>query len=169
MKNVLIIIAALMFCFSGCTGNGLKDDIARPLGIDISSAEVITEEDDHGGFHGDGTAFISLDCSGTDIADQINADGSWTAFPLDDTVRALVYGVEMQDGDSEIQMGPYLTDGDGHPLIPEAENGYYLLIDEQAEEGRATGADILHRASFNFKLGIYDSDADILYYFELDT
>ena len=75
----------------------------------------------------------------------------------------------MQDGDSEIQMGPYLTDGDGHPFIPEVENGYYLLIDEQAEEGKATGADILHRASFNFTLGIYDSDADILYYFELDT
>ena len=67
MKNVFIIIAALVFCFSGCAGTGLKDDIARPLGIDISSAEVISEEDDHGGFHGDGTAFISLDCSGTDI------------------------------------------------------------------------------------------------------
>lgn len=169
MKNVFIIIAALVFCFSGCAGTGLKDDIARPLGIDISSAEVISEEDDHGGFHGDGTAFISLDCSGTDIADQINADGNWASFPLDDTVRALVYGVEMQDGDSEIQMGPYLTDEGGNPLIPEVENGYYLLIDRQAEEGKATGADILHRASFNFTLGIYDSDADILYYFELDT
>lgn len=169
MKKRLIIIAALIFCFSGCAKTGLKDDIAKPLGIDISSAEVISEEDDHGGFHGDGTTFISFDCSGTDIADQINADGNWMAFPLDDTVRALVYGVEMQDGDSEIQIGPYLTDEDGNPLIPEVENGYYLLIDEQAEEGKATGADILHRASFNFKLGIYDSDADILYYFELDT
>lgn len=158
-----------MFCLSGCTVTGLKDDIARPLGIDISSAEIITEEDDHGGFHGDGTAFICFDCSETDIADQINADESWSRFPLDDTVRALVYGIEMQDDDSKIQMGPYLTDGNGHPLIPEVENGYYILIDEQTEEGRATGADILHRASFNFTLGIYDSDADILYYFELDT
>lgn len=90
-------------------------------------------------------------------------------FPLDDTVKALVYGIETREGDSLIGIGSYLSDEENRPLIPEIENGYYLLIDRQAEEGKATGADILYRASLNFTLGIYDSDADILYYFELDT
>ena len=167
--NKFIMVAALVFFLCSCGRTDTMDEKAKPLGIDVSSAEIISEEDDHGGFHGDGTTFLCLDCSGTDIADQIRNGGNWTPFPLNDTVKALVYGIEIREGDSLIGIGPYLSDEENRPLIPEIENGYYLLIDRQAEEGKATGADILHRASFNFTLGIYDSDADILYYFELDT
>ena len=167
--NKMIMVAALVFFLSSCGRTDTMDKKAEPLGIDVSPAEIISEEDDHGGFHGDGTTFLCFDCSGTDIAGQIRNGGNWTPFPLDDTVKALVYGIEIREGDSLIGIGPYLSDEENRPLIPEIENGYYLLIDRQAEDGKATGADILHRASLNFTLGIYDSDADILYYFELDT
>lgn len=30
--------------------------------------------------------------------------------------------------------GPYLTDNTGKPIIPEIENGYYLLIDKQENQ-----------------------------------
>ncbi|HIX15247.1 MAG TPA: hypothetical protein H9740_05915 [Candidatus Hungatella pullicola] len=54
-------------------------------------------------------------------------------------------------------------------MIPDIELGSYRLIDRQAEEGIAAGADILHRSSFNFTLGIYDTDAERLYFCEMDT
>ena len=72
------------------------------------------------------------------------------------------------DNETE-RIGPYLTDQEGNPLVPEIENGYYRLIDRQVKEGWATGADILHRGSFNFTLGLYDADAELLYFCELDT
>ena len=165
MKNRFMIMLSWMLLLCSCGRIDIKDQKSDLLGIDISSAKIISEEDDHGGFHGDGMTFISLDCEGTDIADQISSDDSWISAPLNDTVRILVYGCE----DETTKIGPYLSDEDGNPLIPEIENGYYLLIDRQAEEGKATGADILHRASLNFTLGIYDSDTNRLYYVELDT
>ena len=163
-KRWLLLLFGV-FLLGGCGEAGVRDAAAALPGIDVSSAAVLAEEDSHGGFHGDGTAFLCFDCSGTDIADQIAGSESWTPFPLDDTVRTLVYGIE----DETAKMGPYLSDEDGKPRIPEIEKGYYFLTDRQAEEGKAAGADLLHRASLNFTLGIYDSDTDILYYFEMDT
>ena len=64
--------------------------------------------------------------------------------------------------------GPYLTDQDGNPLIPEIRNGYYRLIDRQIKMGEASGADILHRNSFNFDLGLY-ADTNTLYFCRMDT
>ena len=83
----------------------------------------------------------------------------------EDTAKALVYGIENETE----RIGPYLTDQEGNPLVPEIENGYYMLIDRQVEEGWATGADILHRGSFNFTLGLYDTDKELLYFCEEDT
>ena len=117
--NKIILMAALTLFLGSCARAGDMDEKAKPLGIDISSAEIISEEDDHGGFHGDGTTFIRLDCSGTDIYDQIRNGENWTPFPIDDTVKALVYGIEIREGDSLIGIGPYLSDEDNKPLIPE--------------------------------------------------
>ena len=35
------------------------------------------------------------------------------------------------------QIGPFLTDDSGNPLVPEVQNGYYVLLDRQAEDGKA--------------------------------
>lgn len=96
---------------------------------------------------------------------EIQGNTEWEAFPLDETVQTLVYGAE----DETSKYGPYLTDNDGKPLVPEIQNGYYLLIDRQVEKDKATGADILHRSSFNFDLGLYDTDTNTLYFCQLDT
>ena len=48
-------------------------------------------------------------------------------------------------------------------------NGYYRLIDRQIKMGEASGADILHRNSFNFDLGLYDADTNTLYFCRMDT
>ena len=98
-------------------------------------------------------------------------DSDWKAFPLDRTARALVYGVTERTGTEETgimvyQTGPYVTNDDNDPLIPEIREGFYRLIDRHAEAGET---DLLNRASLNFTLALYDTDTNILYFCEMDT
>ena len=159
-------LVALGLLLSGCSQ---KENVSRTLEVDVSGGEIVAQTDTHGGFHGDGTTYLALRFADDALQEQIEASDVWRAFPLDDTVRALVYGIEGEADGTSWCVGPYLTDADGEALVPEIEEGYYRLIDHQAEEGKATGADILHRASFHFALGLYDSREDILYFCELDT
>ena len=159
-------LVALGLLLGGCSQ---KENVSRTLEVDVSGGEVVAQTDTHGGFHGDGTTYLALRFADDALQEQIEASDVWRAFPLDDTVRALVYGIEGEADGTSWCVGPYLTDADGEALVPEIEEGYYRLIDHQAEEGKATGADILHRASFHFALGLYDSREDILYFCELDT
>ena len=72
-----------------------------------------------------------------------------------------MWGVEDEAGST----GPLLTGSDGQPLVPAVQRGYYRLIDRHSD----TQTPILERGSFNFTVGVYDADARILYYCELDT
>ena len=174
-KSMLIgIMAALALLLSACgvgSARGVLDEIAGVLELDLSGCEVVSSRDDHGGFHGDGTAFAELKCSGGGVLDQIKEDGNWKAFPLDKTAQSLVYGVTEQTGTEETgimvyQTGPYLTGEEGDPLVPEIREGYYRLIDRHAEAGET---DLLDRASLNFTLALYDTERDTLYFCEMDT
>ena len=174
-QRILSIMAALALLLTACGGGSarsVQEEVAVTLGLDLSGCEVVSSWDDHGGFHGDGTAFARIKFSDSQVLEQIQKSGQWKAFPLDETVQALVYGVTEQTGTEETgiavyQTGPYLTDDDNNLLIPEIQEGYYRLIDRhpEAEEG----TDILHRYSFNFTLGIYDTETNTLYFFQLDT
>lgn len=139
--------------------------IAKELGIDVSGGSEISNFDSHGGFHGDGAACVALGFSDRKVLEQIESSAKWKKFPLDETVRALVYGISDDTG----SIGPFLTDSEGEAFVPDIWDGYYLLIDRMADPDRSTGADILHRGSFNFTLGIYDVDTDTLYFCKLDT
>lgn len=166
MKRSFCMLSVVAFLIlSACGEESLQSEVSGELGIDVSACEVISASDTQGGFHGDGTTFIVLDCADVDVLNQIKEKSGWRAFPLEDTAKALVYGIENETE----RIGPYLTDQEGNPLVSEIENGYYMLIDRQVEEGWATGADILHRGSFNFTLGLYDTDKELLYFCEEDT
>lgn len=95
------------------------------------------------------------------VLEKIKNNTEWSAFPLDETVQTLVYGVETET----TKDGPFLTDENGKSLVPEIQNGYYCLIDRHSD----TKAEILERNSFNFTLGLYDTDTNTLYFCELDT
>ena len=176
MKKLILIgiMAALALLLSACGGGSarsVQDEIAGALELDLSGCEVVSSWDDHGGFHGDGTAFAELKCSGGGVLDQIKEDSNWKAFPLDKTAQSLVYGVTEQTGTEETgimvyQTGPYLTGEEGDPLVPEIREGYYRLIDRHAQAGET---DLLSRASLNFTLALYDTDTDTLYFCEMDT
>ena len=162
MKKVITSLLILILLLSVLTACGAKsDEVAKVLGLDVSKGEEISNYDTHGGSHGDGTTCIAYRFDDDTILEEIKSSSEWSEFPLDDTVQVLVYGLS----DGTTQIGPMLNDNEGHPIVPEIQNGYYLLIDRQND---AT-ADILHRYSFNFTLGLYDTDTNTLYLCELDT
>lgn len=167
MKKYLLnigIVVALILLMAACGTKNTQDIVSKALSLDISSGKQVSNYDTHSG-NGDGTSCMILSFSNNTVLTKIQESTEWKAFPLDETVQALVYGIE----EGTNKNGPYLTDKDGKPLVPEIQNGYYLLIDRQAEKDKATGADILHRGSFNFDLGLYDADTNTLYFCQLDT
>ena len=136
------------------------------LGINVHSGRVIEESDTHGGFHGDGLAFLSLDFSSASLSPQLEGNSAWSPLPLSAQLSALAYG----SGTGSIRTGPYLTDGNGAPIFPFIQNGYYYFYDrhDQAEDPRNESA-IMGRSSFNLTLALYDTDTDTLYYVKYDT
>ena len=158
------IVLVFVFSLAACGSQEPQEIVSEALGVDASTGSTMSSMDTHSG-NGDGTSFVVLHFDGDEMIKQIKADAAWQPFPLDETVQTLVYGVS----DATSSIGPFLTDEDGKALVPEIENGYYRLIDRQVEEDTATGADILNRASFNFTVGLYDTDTNTLYCCELDT
>lgn len=164
MKQIILPISTLLvfaFILNACGSQGLQSAISNELGIDASSGNEIFYFDNHGGFHGDGTTYIALSFPDNKVLEQIEASAQWDDFPLDETAKTLVYGIS----DEISRIGPFLNVGNGNPLAPEIQNGYYLLIDRHRDKE----TDILNRSSFNFTLGIYDTDTDTLYYCKFDT
>ncbi len=161
MKRAAALLLCVILLTSVLTACGARGEAAGALGLDLSKGEEISSYDTHGGFHGDGASCVAYRFEDDAVLKEIEASSRWSAFPLDDTARALVYG--LSNGTSQI--GPMLNDEQGEPLVPQIENGYYLLIDRQTD---AEG-DMLDRYSFNFTLGLYDIDARTLYYCKLDT
>lgn len=158
------IVLVFVFSLAACGSQEPQEIVSEALGVDASTGSTMSSMDTHSG-NGDGTSFVVLHFDGDEMIKQIKADAAWQPFPLDETVQTLVYGVS----DATSSIGPFLTDEDGKALVPEIANGYYRLIDRQVEEDQATGADTLNRASFNFTVGLYDTDTNTLYCCELDT
>jgi len=166
MKRLLFIISALILIFSlvTCGSQNPQKTISRELGIDVSGGKITAHSDTHGGFQGDGTTFIALEFTGDEVLEQISENGQWKPFPLDDTANALLYGTFHDIARS----GPYVVDGEGNPLVPDIQDGYYRLIDRHTDAGKGE-EDILHRFSFNFTLAIFDTGTNTLYFCKLDT
>ena len=54
--------------------------------------------------------------------------------------------------------------------IPNIENGYYVFLDRHEDAvDKKSEEEINSRISYNYSVGIYDSDNMIIYYYDLDT
>lgn len=166
------ICVLLMLCSiitsSACVSKTLtaQERVSAALGLELSSAEEIVFEDNHGGFHGDGTTFITLQITDSAFYQRLDSNPSWHSLPLDDPMTVLLYGVTDREG----CYGPYITDGSGAPLFPQVENGYYFIIDRHPTASAPySSSAILSRASFNLTAAVYDSDTQMLYFCEFDT
>lgn len=159
MKKLMLIIF-MVITLSACTSMNKQNEISKQLSIDVSQATQVSNYDTHSG-NGDGTTCIVLNFQNENVLKEIEANPDWKRFPLDETAQILAYGYE----DKTSQIGPFVTNDKGENLIPEIENGYYILVDRQSNQTD----NILDRGSFNFTLGIYDTENNNLYFCKLDT
>ena len=159
-----LITSVFLLAITACAPLSRQDTISQALGLDVSKGEEVSHYDTHSG-NGDGTSCFVLRFSDKNVLEQIQESAQWNAFPMDEIVTALVYGIS----DDTSSIGPFLSDENGEPLVPDIQQGYYLLLDRQTVADQSETTDILQRASFNFTLALYDTQTDTLYYCELDT
>lgn len=125
-------------------------DISHTLATEISQGQVLEHWDDHGGFHGDGSTFVKIKA-----AVQIPETKYWHPLPAPENIaKALSFCRDEKD----------LRE------IPEVANGYWFFQDRHIQSMYpASYAAIHQRSSWNFTLAVYDTDTEMLYYFEFDT
>ena len=167
--NIISLGMVLLLTMTGCSSektNNVLSEISKTIGVDVSTGEVISESDSHGGFHGDGDTVIEIQFSDTSLSDQIKDNEEWNAMPLTENLTALVYGIRTETS----SIGPMIHSGDNIPVVPEIENGYYYFKDRHYEStDPKDDTNVLSRSSYNFTIAIFNADATILYYLELDT
>lgn len=162
-RSVFLGLALSLFLLTACVSESSQKIVAEELDLNTSGAEEVLNTDDHGGFHGDGTAYIVLSDKEGSILKDIQNDNRWKPTPLDEVSEALTYGRKMDDG---AQYGPYLTGESGQTLIPRIKAGYYILIDRHSDRGKTP---LISRYSFNLTFAIYDRESEKLYYVKFDT
>lgn len=165
---IIIILAALgIGTFFSLKSNDNKPlfDISEMIGIEILDEDMnmINHIETHGGFHGDGTTFYSMEITNNDTVEEIKSE--WKELPLTENLTALVYGLE----DETSSIGPYISE-DGEALFPKVKNGYYYFYDRHSDsKDHFDDTNVLARHSFNFVIAIFDTDTNRLYYSKFDT
>lgn len=156
---LLLTLAAL----TACTGQGTVEELSRTLSADLSQGTVVTEEDSHGGFHGDGERWVVLSLE-EDISAALEEAG-WQELPLPASLEAALYSVTETEGERTVTQGPLFQ-----REIPWVSNGYYFFWDRHSEAADPTDpTELMERSSFNFTVALYDQDSQTLYYGEVDT
>lgn len=151
--NLLLVIVLVLEIGNGCKQETIQSRISDELGIYVTEETVLSHEDDHGGFHGDGTLIAALLISDEAAVGKIRE--SWKPLPLNDNLTRL---------NEKFRTGAEST------LFPYVENGYYCFIDRHHEAIDPNDDSSVHsRCSYNFTFAIFDTDTNTLYYAEIDT
>ena len=161
MRKTISIMLELIFItlLSACSLFSSQDEY---LGFSKQDFTVLEEQDTHGGFHGDGSYYLILDCS-DNRETALGIVDTWDELPLSENLELAMYG-----GEKNGMAYGYEFSKEAH--MPKIQNGYYCFKDRQSEaHDSSDDSQLLSRYSFNFSLGVYDSDTDTFYYFELDT
>ena len=155
---VATMIVCIVFSFCSMVGSGP----AKYFGFKTNTFTVIDEKDTHGGFHGDGSYYLILDCSEKrEQATELTKD--WTPLPLTENLQLIMYGGERNG----VNYGNNLAGEAGWPII---NNGVYKFVDRHSEAvDKSDDTNLFNRHSYNFSVAVYDLDTNTLYYFELDT
>ena len=92
---LMAIIVVLSITLTACKSESGQNIVSKALGIDVSSGNEVSSYDTHSG-NGDGTSCIALSFNDDTVLEKIKNNTEWSAFPLDETVQTLVYGVETE-------------------------------------------------------------------------
>ena len=138
------------------------DQTTKYFGFTKKDFLVVEELDTHGGFQGEGSHYLILDCS-HNKAKALEIVKDWNKLPLSENLNYIMYG-EVKDG---LTYG-YELAKEAH--IPKIENGYYIFKDRHPESNDSKDdTELLDRYSYNFLIAIYDCDTNRMYYFKFDT
>lgn len=171
MKKFFFVVVLCLLCstvLSACTVAATEHEIlSDALNIDVSTGEIKSFTDTHGGFLGDGTTYAELVFPDDSFYTTIQNNSKWVSLPLSQELQVVVYGGTRQNGES---WQPFVRDENGNPLIPTIFNGYFFFKDRQAGIGKEQDDSMLfQRYSMNFILAIYDADTQTLYYYKYDS
>ena len=148
-------LVAALYLLSIPVAGIVYDRTQKHFGFAKKDFIVVEESDTHGGFLGDGTYYLKLDCSHNTKKAMKNLKG-WNNLPMSLPLDSYLF-----DG------GMGLADSLGVPVIT---NGYYMFEDRHSESTDPTDESQLRiRASRNFSVAIYDSDTDTFYFIADDT
>ena len=155
-------LLALLYLLSLKPTSNYIGETTEHFGFAKKDFSVVEELDTHGGFRGDGSYYLILDCS-NNKEKALKKVEDWNKLPLSENLNLIMYGGE-KDG---VTYG-YELAKEAH--IPKIENGYYIFEDRSSEStDSADDTELFDRYSFNFSIAIYDSDTNKMYYFEFDT
>lgn len=165
----IFALLVLSLCLlSGC--QSAEGRIKARAGVDVSGGTETSQYDTHGGFHGDGISCYAYTFSDDSCLQQVSQADGWSAFPLDETAEALLYGITKETDSGTFSAGPFFTyENEDDCLVPSIENGYYRLVDRHSDAGTSDDPGLLARKSYNCTLAVYDADTATFYFCELDT
>ena len=162
-KNIIFITSIacgiILFIFVyRYVSNSRLQYISKNLLLDITNCTIERDKDTHDGFLGDGDYFAKLTCS---EKEEKEIKTKWKILPISSELQKVLDMKKCDNDGCKSVFEKY--------SIPNITNGYYYFYDRHSESKDNSEKEINKRSSYNFSIGIYDSDNDILYYYELDT
>lgn len=165
MRKALALITLAM-CLTLLIGCGkTSNNVDSEFGFKKEDFVILRELDTHGGFLGDGSYYLILDCSESkEKIAEITRD--WKSLPLTESLTIAMYGLETE----KAVFGPSYNANKEFVALPHIENGCYKFYNRQIGALDPYDDENIHdRFSYNYSIAIYDSDKEKLYYYELDT
>lgn len=130
--------------------------VASQIEIHIPFAVKNDNKDSHGGVQREGESlskFYFDEKNAVKFKEKINKNQHWKKLPMTKIV--------------EESTGAW----DKEMKIPEVKNGYWFYLDRHSEATDKYNENDMYngRYSFNYSVAVYDTDENILYFYELDT
>lgn len=155
MKKIIISLIVMSLFISGCSNNKI-DHVSDILSTNLDNCSIEKDSDSHSGFMGDGAYFAKISCSSNIEFDE------WKELPLSTEINDALEIEICDDKECKNVFDKY--------NIPDVENGYYYFVDRHSmASDKKSDVDLNNRSSYNYSIGIYDSDTNILYFYEFDS
>ena len=169
MKNKKLLIIPIILCViflaiyinNRYTYKNKINYISKILELNLEDCKIEEDKDTHGGFLGDGEYFAKIICTNKQ---ESEIKSKWNELPLSPELQEAMNIIRYDGNGGNNVYDKY--------NIPNIEDGYYCFVDRHSEavlKDNKNDEDLNKRSSYNFTVGIYDSENKILYYYELDT
>jgi hypothetical protein len=154
MKQIIsLILIVFVVALSSCGKEDSLNAFSKQCGIDLTEGTMVSCEDNHGGFQGDGYLLAVVQYTDNSICEEMEENEHWLELPLSENLQTFLYQ-------------PY----DDTLAIPEIKNGYYYFYDTHSDsKDHYDDSRLLDRSSFNFIVALYDMENHTLYWCEYDT